>query len=139
MRHPFSWLLFTVMPEEHKRAVMKADSNNAIAEHVRSTGHKIQWDETTSIDHDGDWFRRRVKEALYIRSSNAMKSDPGLSLNPCWTAPRSAPCNNDRHCCGYDNNFNSLTLNSIFNFIQPHHVLSHVHYPYLFCCASHLA
>ena len=55
--------------EEHKRAVMKADPNNAIAEHVRSTGQKIQWDETTSIDHDGDWFRRRVKDALYIRSS----------------------------------------------------------------------
>ena len=35
-------------------------------------GHKIQWDETTSIDDDGDWFRMRVKEALYIRSSNAM-------------------------------------------------------------------
>ena len=35
--------------------------------------------------------------------------------------------------------------NSIFNFIQPHHVLSLVcvtcalRYPYLFCCASHLA
>ena len=53
--------------EEHKRAVMKADPNNAIAEHVWSTGHKIQWDETTSIDHDGDWFRRRIKEALHIR------------------------------------------------------------------------
>ena len=83
--------------EEHKRAVMKADPKNAIAEHVWNTGYKIQWDETTSIDHDGDWFRRRVKEALYIRSSNAMNSDPGLSLNPCWTAPRTAPSNNDRH------------------------------------------
>ena len=70
--------------EEHKRDVIKADPNNAIAEHVWSTGHKIQWNETTSNDHDGDWFRR-VKEALhlYIRSSNAMNSDPGLSLNPC--------------------------------------------------------
>ena len=77
--------------EEHKRAVMKADPNNAIAEHVWSTGHKIQWDETTSIEHDKDWFRRRIKEALHIRSSNAMNSDPGLSLNPCWTAPRTAP------------------------------------------------
>ena len=83
--------------EEHKRAVMKADPNNAIAEHVWSTGHKIQWDETTSIEHDKDWFRRRIKEALHIRSSNAMNSDPGLSLNPCWTAPRTAPSYNDRH------------------------------------------
>ena len=77
--------------EEHKRAVMKSDQNNAIAEHVWSTGHKIQCDEITSIDHDGDCFRRRVKKALYIRSSNAMNSDPGLLLNPCWTASRPAP------------------------------------------------
>ena len=83
--------------EEHKRAVMKSDPNNAIAEHVWSTGHMIQCDETTSIDHDGDWFRRRVKKALYISSSNAMNSDPGLSLNSCWTASRTAPSNNDRH------------------------------------------
>ena len=75
--------------EEHKRAVMKADPNNAIAEHVCSTGHKILWDET-SIDHDGDWFRRMIKEALHIRSSNA-NSDSGLSLKPCWTASRTAP------------------------------------------------
>ena len=67
--------------EVHKRAVMKADPNNASAEHVWRTSHKIQWDET-GIDHDGDWFRR-IKEALHIRSSNAMNSDPGLSLNPC--------------------------------------------------------
>ena len=54
---------------------------------------KIQWEETTSIDHDGDWFSRRVKKALYIRSSNAMNSDPG----PCWTATRTATSNKDRH------------------------------------------
>ena len=43
-------------------------------------GHKTQWDETTSIDYDGGWFRKMVKVVLYIRSSNAMNSDPGLSL-----------------------------------------------------------
>ena len=64
---------------------------------------------------------------------------PSPSLSNVRTGMWTAPSNNDRHWCGYDNNFNSLTLNSIFNFIQPHHVLSHVHYPYLFCCASHLA
>ena len=79
------------------RSCNEAGPNNAIAEHVWSTGHKILWDETTSIDHDGDWFRWRIKEALYIRSSNAMNSDPGLSLKP-W------------HCCG---KLNWLTLNSI--------------------------
>ena len=41
--------------------------------------------------------------------SSVTDSDPGPSLRPCWTAPS----NNDRHWCGYDNIFNSLTLNSI--------------------------
>ncbi len=83
--------------EEHKRAVIRSNPNNAIAEHVWSTGHKIQWDETTSIAHDGEWFRRRIKEALHIRGSNAMNSDPGLSRNPCSMASKRAPSNNDRH------------------------------------------
>ena len=56
---------------------------------------KIQWDETTSVDHDGDWFRRRVKKALYIRSSNAVNSDS--IAEPILESPRTAPSNNDRH------------------------------------------
>ena len=43
--------------EEHNRAVMKADPINIMAEHVWNTGHKMQWDDTTSIDHDEDWFK----------------------------------------------------------------------------------
>ena len=31
--------------EEHKKAILKADPNNAIATHVWNTGHKIQWNE----------------------------------------------------------------------------------------------
>ena len=45
---------------------MKADASNTMVEHVWSMGHKIQWDETTSIDHDGDWFRRNQSIPTYI-------------------------------------------------------------------------
>ena len=56
-------------------------------------GHKIQWDETTSIDHDGDWFRMRVKEALYIRSSNAMNwvLEPWSVTETMLDSPRTDP------------------------------------------------
>ncbi|MDA8031702.1 MAG: reverse transcriptase domain-containing protein, partial [Alphaproteobacteria bacterium] len=47
--------------EEHKKAVLKADPNNAIATHVWNTGHKIQWNESACVDRDVDWYRRRVK------------------------------------------------------------------------------
>ena len=64
-----------------KKAILKADPNNAIATHVWNTGHKIQWNEPACVDRDVDWYRRRVKEALHIKNTpNAMNSDPGLSL-----------------------------------------------------------
>ena len=40
--------------EEHKKAVLKADPNNAIATHVWNTGHKIQWHESACVDRDVD-------------------------------------------------------------------------------------
>ena len=60
-----------------KKAVLKAEPNNAIVTHVWNTGHKIQWNESACVDWDVDWYRRRVKEALHIKNtSNAMNSDP---------------------------------------------------------------
>ena len=59
-----------------------------------NTGHSIQWAETTVIEQEGDWYRFRVKEALYIRISPVtLNTDPGLHLNPCWTAQRSVTAN----------------------------------------------
>ena len=75
--------------EEHKKSVWKPNPNNAITAHMWNTGHGIQWSETMSMDHEVEWYRKRVKEALYIRNStNAMNSNPGLALNPCQTAFR---------------------------------------------------
>ena len=54
---------------EHKKAVTNANPRNAIASHVWNTGHSIQVSETSGIDHEENWYRRRIKEALYIRSS----------------------------------------------------------------------
>ena len=59
-----------------------------------NTGHGIQWAEITVIVQERDWYRRRVKEALYIRSSaNNQNTDPGLDLNPCWATQRTVTAN----------------------------------------------
>ena len=81
---------------EHKKAVINANPKNAIVVHVWNTGHNIQWSEASDIDCENG-YRRRIKEALYIRgSANTINTDPGLSLNPCWAARRQH-ANRDRH------------------------------------------
>ena len=121
---------------------MKADPNKAITEHVWSTGHKIQWAETTSNDRDGadpEGQKEGQGSIAHITSSSAMNFDSGLSLSPGWTTSWTAPSNNDRHFCGYDN-LTQFFLISVLNYIQPYHALPHVHLsPFLFCCATHLA
>ena len=63
----------------HRRAQESCNESRPKQRHRRTcVEHRSQdpVDETTSIDHDGDWFRRRIKEALHIRRSNAINSDP---------------------------------------------------------------
>ena len=52
-----------------KTHITNANPRNAIAAHVWNTGHNIQASETSGIDHEENWYRRKIKEALYIRSS----------------------------------------------------------------------
>lgn len=46
---------------EHKTAVRKACTNNAMASHVWNTGHIIQWAETTVIEQVQNWYRSLKK------------------------------------------------------------------------------
>ena len=70
---------------------------DAIVVHVWNTDHNIQWSATSDIKCEENGYRRRIKEALYIRgSANTINTDPGLSLNPCWAAGRQH-ANSDRH------------------------------------------
>ena len=82
---------------ENKIAVINANPKNAIAVDVWNTGHNIQCSETSDIQCEENGYRRRIKEALYIRgSANTINTDSGLSLNPCWAARRQH-ANSDRH------------------------------------------
>ena len=72
---------------KHKAAVRQANTNNAIGSHVWSSDHTIQWSETSVLEQEAEGYRRRVKEALYIRSSaGSLNTDP--SLEPMLGCPR---------------------------------------------------
>ena len=65
---------------EHKRAVQYLDMKTAhIAENF---DHKILWEETTIKEFEMNWYKRRVKEAIWIRVTE--RTDPGISINKTW-------------------------------------------------------
>ena len=46
---------------QHKR------DSSPVAQHMQSTGHNIDWNNTEILDREANWFRRGVKEAIHIR------------------------------------------------------------------------
>ena len=75
--------------KEHQRAVKVNNRSNGIAVHVNNTVHDIDWDSTEVIDQEENWRKRKIKEALHIRSVNAPMNlylDQGYQLNSIWSA-----------------------------------------------------
>ena len=73
--------------KEHRRAVKMNNKSNGIAVHTNSTSHDIDWDSVEVIDQEQNWIKRKIKEALHIRSVNApMNLDQGYQLNSIWSA-----------------------------------------------------
>ena len=52
--------------KEHQRAVKVNNKSNGIAVHVNSTAHDIDWDNAEVIDHEQNWRKWKIKEALHI-------------------------------------------------------------------------
>ena len=47
-------------------------------QHAREKGHHFRRQDVTVLDHEQDWVRRGIKEALYIKAlSPAINIDPG--------------------------------------------------------------
>ena len=74
--------------DEHKRAVLHLDPKNALAAHImQNMDHSMQWQNSTIKDYDSNWYRRCVKESIWIRlTNNTINTDPGLSINKTWIA-----------------------------------------------------
>jgi hypothetical protein len=52
--------------QQHRRANAN-DCNSAVFEHIRDSGHTVDTKDVQVLDSESDWFRRGVREAIWIR------------------------------------------------------------------------
>ena len=58
---------------------------SAAAEHKIFEQHAVDFDNVEVIDSERHGLKRRVKEALHIKTEkHSMNKDNGLELNPIW-------------------------------------------------------
>jgi len=70
---------------EHKQAVRKFDQNNGMAVHTNRHDHHIHWEEAKVVAMEESFWKRRVQEAIKIRTQDrSMNLDCGLSLSTLW-------------------------------------------------------
>ena len=70
---------------EHKNAVKKQDTKNGIAVHSWTNQHQVDWEAAKTIEVEGNYWRRRVLEALHIhQQQHTSNLDCGLAINPSW-------------------------------------------------------
>jgi len=53
---------------------------------VSITTHDIDWENTSVLDYDNDFYRRKVKEALLIKQKANFNQDSGLAVSPIWSS-----------------------------------------------------
>ena len=79
---------------QHQYCVRKKDASNGIFQLVRSNKtHIIDWDNAMVLDKESQWFRRRIKESIFItlknkevEISNLMNIEKGLEIDPGWNS-----------------------------------------------------
>ena len=58
---------FDERENQHKHSIRNCDTNNGIYMHMLiHPDHVIAWDKVTFLDHDRNFYARRMKESLYI-------------------------------------------------------------------------
>ena len=72
--------------KQHQEAVKKGQTEkSAVAEHVWSNQHSIDWNHVEILDQDSITSTRRIREALHIRKhSNLMNRDGGIEVSHIW-------------------------------------------------------
>ena len=71
---------------EHRRNCRNGDvQRSGVAQHSIEDDHRIDWKESVVIDREMNLYRRRVKEALYIRKFPNFNQDQGLIVSPIWS------------------------------------------------------
>ena len=73
---------------QHQNDVKNGRETNAIFMHLQEhKDHYIQWQEVSYLEHEEDWKKRKIKEALFINamdSKEIMNLEKGFEINPCW-------------------------------------------------------
>ena len=79
--------------KEHKEAWKKMDTQkSAIADHVAQTGTTPLWNEVKIIGKEDDWYKRRIKEALWIDRQGKINKSHGLeAISNYWTGSHQQP------------------------------------------------
>ena len=67
--------------KEQQRAVRRFDHNNSVATHFRVTRHNIAWKDAKVILKERHKTRRKVKEAIKIKTTTCFNMDQGISLD----------------------------------------------------------
>ena len=61
---------------EHFKALAKSDNTSAIADHVKTTGHNIKWDQFDILAKGKTDYHCKIKETLYIQ-----ELEPAFNVN----------------------------------------------------------
>ena len=57
---------FDERANQHKRSIRNYDTNGIYMHMLKHPDHVIAWDKVTFLDHDRNFYARRMKESLYI-------------------------------------------------------------------------
>ena len=75
----------TVRLTEHKRNCRNGEITwSGVAQHTLQDNHRIDWEKSTVIAREPNYYKRRVKEALFIKKHHNMNQDQGLAVSPIW-------------------------------------------------------
>lgn len=74
--------------KEHKEAVRRLDTQkSAIAQHVAQTLTPPLWNEVKILTQEDNWYRRRIKEALWIDRKGKINRSHGLeTISNYWVS-----------------------------------------------------
>ena len=80
--------------KQHQYCVRSKDTSNGIAQLIRSNRRPtIDWENAMILDKEKQWFRRKVKESLYINLRNKrvkidtlMNIEKGVEIDTGWNS-----------------------------------------------------
>ena len=78
-----------VRQKEHKRHLTNGHTEDSgVAAHAHQHLHDIDWENAlhVALDHEDDYFKRKVREALRIKQRDNFNQDSGLAISPIWSA-----------------------------------------------------